>query len=158
MIFDNHLILKTILRIFKNVEKAYSTGGWVALQDKSTNNLPYIMIDKNNDITYQTLSEFEEKGYLKFDSGIEYLYLIGCLELNSNKIEILHLLEEFYIYLENIMNTKATIEKSKILYHYYDKLVELNSPLLPNLDGNYSIWRRDIDGSWIEPYGGNENE
>ena len=137
------------------MEKVYSIGGWVALQDKSTN---CIIIDKNNDITYQTLSEFEEKGYLKFDSGIEYLYLIGCLESNSNKIEILHLLEEFYIYLENIMNTKATIEKSKILYHYYDKLVELDSPLLPNLDGNYSIWRRDIDGSWIEPYGGNGNE
>ena len=56
------------------------------------------------------------------------------------------------------MNTKATIEKSRILYHYYDKLVEFDSPLLPNLDGNYSIWRRDIDGSWIEPYGGNKNE
>ena len=67
MIFDNHLILKTILGIFKNVEKVYSIGGWVALQDKSLNNLPCIIIDKNNDITYQTLSEFEEKGYLKFD-------------------------------------------------------------------------------------------
>lgn len=120
--------------------------------------MPCIIIDKNNDITYQTLLEFEEKGYLKFDSGIEYLYLIGSLESNPNKIEILHLLEEFYIYLEKIMNTKATIEKSRILYHYYDKLVEFDSPLLPNLDGNYSIYRRDIDGSWIEPYGGNKNE
>lgn len=156
MIFDNHLILKTILRIFKKWKK-YTQQEGVALQDKSLNNLPCIIIDKNNDITYQTLSEFEEKGYLKFDSGIEYLYLIGSLESNPNKIEILHLLEEFYIYLEKIMNTKATIEKSRILYHYHDKLVELDSPLLPNLDGNYSIWRRDIDGSWIEPYGGNKN-
>ena len=140
------------------MEKVYSTGGWVALQDKSTNNIPYIMIDNNNDITHQILSEFKEKGYLKFDSGIEYLCLIGCLESNPNKIEILHLLEEFYIYLEGIMNTKATIEKSRILYHYYDRLVELDSPLLPNLDENYSIYRRDIGDSWIEPYGGNKNE